>query len=65
MLPARPASINVARDAGSEGGQRFPVHGAWHAEAHTGLSTAIGMVGEMGMTSWLPEAEAELAEAIR
>jgi tetratricopeptide (TPR) repeat protein len=31
-------------------------------EARAELSTAIGMLGEMGMTLWLPEAEAELAK---
>jgi tetratricopeptide (TPR) repeat protein len=32
-------------------------------EARMELSTAIGMLREMGMTHWLPEAEAELAQA--
>jgi len=31
-------------------------------EAHTELATAIGMLREMGMAFWLPEAERELAE---
>jgi tetratricopeptide (TPR) repeat protein len=31
-------------------------------EARAELSTAIGLLGEMGMTFWLPEAEAELAK---
>ena len=30
--------------------------------AHTELATAIGMLREMGMAFWLPEAERELAE---
>jgi tetratricopeptide (TPR) repeat protein len=33
-------------------------------EARTELSTAVEMHREMGMTFWLPEAEAELAEAV-
>jgi hypothetical protein len=32
-------------------------------EAHTELSTAVAMLREMGMTFWLPEAEAELAQS--
>jgi hypothetical protein len=34
-------------------------------EARAELSTAVAMLREMGMTHWLPEAEAELAEATR
>ena len=33
-----------------------------HARAE--LSTAVAMLGEMGMTFWLPEAEAALAQAV-
>jgi hypothetical protein len=29
------------------------------------LATAVAMLGEMGMSFWLPEAERELAEATR
>ena len=32
-------------------------------EAHGELATAVAMLREMGMTLWLPEAEAELARA--
>ena len=32
-------------------------------EARAELSTAVAMLREMGMTFWLPEAEAELAKA--
>jgi len=32
-------------------------------EAHAELATSVAMLREMGMTFWLPEAEAELAEA--
>jgi hypothetical protein len=32
-------------------------------EAHAELSMAVAMLREMGMTFWLPEAEAELAQA--
>jgi hypothetical protein len=32
-------------------------------EARAELATAVAMLREMGMTFWLPEAEAELAEA--
>ena len=32
-------------------------------EARAELSTAVGMLHEMGMTFWLPEAEVELARA--
>jgi len=31
-------------------------------EARAELSTAVSMLSEMGMTFWLPEAEAELAQ---
>jgi len=34
-------------------------------EARAELSTAVAMLREMGMTFWLPEAEAELAETIQ
>jgi hypothetical protein len=34
-------------------------------EARTELSTAVAMLCEMGMAFWVPEAEAELAEASR
>jgi hypothetical protein len=34
-------------------------------EAHAALTTAAAMLGEMGMSLWLPEAEAELAETER
>ena len=33
-----------------------------HAEARTHLTTAVAMLREMGMTHWLPEAEAALRE---
>ena len=33
-------------------------------EARAELSTAVAMLGEMGMTFWLPEAEAALAQAV-
>ena len=32
-------------------------------EAHAELATAVSMLREMGMAFWLPEAEAELAQA--
>jgi len=32
-------------------------------DARVELSAAVTMLGEMEMTRWLPEAEAELAEA--
>jgi hypothetical protein len=34
-------------------------------EARAELATAVAMLQEMGMAFWLPETEAELAEATR
>jgi hypothetical protein len=39
------------------------VPGGRHNEARAELQTSVVMLTEMGMASWLPEAERELAEA--
>jgi hypothetical protein len=62
--PTFPSTVRGARRGCSSRDAETPRIG--HPdEARTELATAVAMLGEMGMASWLPEAERELAGAGR